>query len=59
MPPRRRLNSASGADEEFSAYGLSDEEIADLRNWAQVWSDDINRRLYRETYVDDEDDETR
>ena len=46
------------ADEEFSAYGLSNDEIADLRNWAQTWADDINRRLYAETYVDDEDEET-
>jgi hypothetical protein len=46
------------ADEEFSAYGLSDDEIADLRRWAQAWSDDINRRLYAETYVDVDDEET-
>jgi hypothetical protein len=53
-----RLSSAQWrADEEFSAYGLSDDEIADLRNWAQAWADDINRRLYAETYVDDGDDE--
>ncbi len=47
------------ADEEFSAYGLSGDEIADLRSWAQAWSDDINRRLYTETYVlgEDEDEE--
>ena len=33
---------------------MSDDEIADLRNWAQAWADDdINRRLYAETYVDD------
>jgi hypothetical protein len=43
-------------DDEFSAYGLSGDEIAELRNWAQGWSDDINRRLYAETYVDDGDD---
>jgi hypothetical protein len=42
---------------EFSAYGLSAGEIADLRNWAQAWADDINRRLYTETYVDGEDEE--
>jgi hypothetical protein len=52
-----RLSSAEWrADEEFSAYGLSGEEIADLRRWAQAWSDDINRRLFTETYVDDEGD---
>jgi hypothetical protein len=37
---------------------LSDDEIADLRRWAQAWSDDINRRLYAETYVDEDDEET-
>jgi hypothetical protein len=53
-----RLSSVQWrADEEFSAYGLPDEEIAHLRRWAQSWSDDINRRLYAETYTDDEDDE--
>jgi hypothetical protein len=46
-------------DEEFSAYGLSGDEIADLRSWAQAWADDINRRLYTETYFlgEDEDQE--
>jgi len=53
-----RLSSVQWrADEEFTAYGLSDDEVADLRNWAQVWADDINHRLYAETYVNDEDEE--
>jgi hypothetical protein len=53
-----RLSSAQWrADEEFSAYGLSEDEIEHLRRWAQAWADDINRRLYAETYVDDEDEE--
>jgi hypothetical protein len=53
-----RLSSVEWrADEEFSAYGLSGEEIADLRRWAQAWSDDINRRLYAENHGDGEDDE--
>lgn len=53
-----RLSSVQWrADEEFSAYGLSGDEIADLRRWALAWSDDINRRLYAQTYSDDEDDE--
>jgi hypothetical protein len=52
-----RLNSAQWrADEEFSAYGLSDDEITDLRSWAQAWAEDIDRRLHG-AYVDDEDDE--
>jgi len=55
-----RLDSAQWlGDEEFSAYGLSRDEIADLRSWAQAWAEDINRRLYAETYVDDENDEIR
>ena len=51
-----RLSSVQWrADEEFSAYGLSDDEIADLRRWALAWSDDINRRLYAENYDFDDD----
>lgn len=50
-----RLNSAQWrADDEFSAYGLSNDDIADLRRWAQAWSDDINRRTYEPPL--DEDD---
>ena len=49
--------SCGAPDEEFSAYGLSEGEIADLRRWAQAWSDDINRRLYAESYADDGNDE--
>lgn len=53
-----RLSSVQWRDdEEFSAYGLSGDEIADLRSWAQAWADDISRRLYAEAYVDDEDEE--
>jgi hypothetical protein len=55
-----RLSSAQWRDdEEFSAYGLSGDEIADLRSWASAWAEDINRRLYNETYVDDVGDELR
>jgi hypothetical protein len=54
-----RLSSVQWrADEEFSAYGLSPDEIADLRRWAQAWADDINRRLYAENYAEGEDDES-
>jgi hypothetical protein len=53
-----RLSSALWrADEEFSAYGLSDEDIIDLRRWAQGWSDDIGRRLYTDGYGAGGDDE--
>jgi Nucleotidyl transferase AbiEii toxin, Type IV TA system len=44
-------------DQAFAEYGLTPQEISDLRCWAQSWSDDISRRLYAETYIDDEDDE--
>ena len=51
-----RLSSVQWrADEEFSAYGLSDDEIAHLRRWALAWSDHINRRLYAENYDFDND----
>jgi hypothetical protein len=52
-----RLNAAEWrSDDEFSAYGLSEETIADLRRWALAWADDINRRLYTETFEEDEDE---
>lgn len=52
-----RLDGADWYDDQaFAEYGLSDEEISDLRRWAQTWSDDINRRLYTETLVADEDE---
>ena len=28
-----------------------------VRGWAQAWADDINRRMYTETLVADEDEE--
>ncbi|MFE9636979.1 nucleotidyl transferase AbiEii/AbiGii toxin family protein [Streptomyces sp. NPDC006463] len=43
---RDRLVGADWADdEEFAAYGLTDEETAELRAWAQRWAGDINQRL--------------
>jgi predicted nucleotidyltransferase component of viral defense system len=52
-----RLDGADWYDDEaFAAYGLTGQLISDLRHWAQAWSDDLNRRLYAETYVEDEDD---
>jgi predicted nucleotidyltransferase component of viral defense system len=45
-----RLSSVTWrADEEFSAYGLTEAEIMDLKRWAQAWADDINQRIYRDT----------
>lgn len=43
------------ADDEFSAYGLSEETIADLRRWAQAWADDISQRLHADSYKEDQD----
>lgn len=36
-------------DEEFAAYGLSDDAITTLRNWAQQWAGDLDERLARES----------
>lgn len=45
-----RLSSAQWrADEEFSAHGLTETEIVDLKRWAQAWADDIDQRIYRDS----------
>jgi predicted nucleotidyltransferase component of viral defense system len=50
-----RLSSAQWrADEEFTAYGLTEAEIMDLRKWAQAWADGINQRIYQDTIDEDE-----
>jgi hypothetical protein len=52
-----RLNAVEWrADDEFFAYGLSGETIADLRGWAQAWADELNQRLYSEGAEEDEGD---
>ncbi|MEV6777696.1 nucleotidyl transferase AbiEii/AbiGii toxin family protein [Streptomyces syringium] len=33
-------------DTEFAAYGLDDDQIAELRRWAQIWADNIAGRLH-------------
>ncbi|MBO0805550.1 MAG: nucleotidyl transferase AbiEii/AbiGii toxin family protein [Nocardiopsaceae bacterium] len=43
-------------DEEFFAYGLAEEDLVELRRWAQAWADDIRLRLASETFVGDDDD---
>ncbi|GAA2365147.1 hypothetical protein GCM10010246_67200 [Streptomyces cuspidosporus] len=44
---RTRLAGAEWyEDEEFHAYGLTDEETATLRAWARNWCDDLDQRLY-------------
>ncbi|MGW1777077.1 nucleotidyl transferase AbiEii/AbiGii toxin family protein [Streptomyces sp. NPDC002104] len=50
---RDRLTGADWADdEEFAAYGLTEEETASLRAWARNWADGLEQRLH------DPDDET-
>ncbi|MET7676042.1 hypothetical protein [Streptomyces seoulensis] len=48
------------SDFEFRRYGLTGEEVAPLRAWAQHWSDDIAERLLEDgaSPDQDEDDET-
>jgi predicted nucleotidyltransferase component of viral defense system len=42
---QERLDGAEWYDDQaFAEYGLSAEEIADLRVWALAWADDIRRR---------------
>ncbi len=53
-----RLNAVQWrADDEFFAYGMSEDDIADLRRWALAWSNEINLRLYAETFEEDPDDQ--
>ncbi len=49
-----RLDGAEWYDDEvFTAYGLIDDDVSDLRTWARTWSDDIARRLSGQVIVDD------
>ncbi|MFE4216521.1 nucleotidyl transferase AbiEii/AbiGii toxin family protein [Streptomyces sp. NPDC056844] len=42
-----RLGGAGWIDDtEFAAYGLDEQAITDLRQWAQIWADDIGERLH-------------
>jgi Nucleotidyl transferase AbiEii toxin, Type IV TA system len=53
-----RLDGADWYDDEaFTEYGLTEEQIGELRFWAQSWSDDISRRLFAENYDYDEDED--
>ncbi|MFF1300793.1 MULTISPECIES: nucleotidyl transferase AbiEii/AbiGii toxin family protein [unclassified Streptomyces] len=50
---RDRLGSAQWIDDaEFEAYGLSQDQIAELRQWAQEWVSDLEQRL--NTGMDDD-----
>jgi hypothetical protein len=43
-----RLAGADWIDDaEFAAYGLDENAMGALRKWAQLWSDDLARRLHR------------
>ncbi|MFJ8078030.1 nucleotidyl transferase AbiEii/AbiGii toxin family protein [Streptomyces sp. NPDC096176] len=43
---RERLAGADWYDdEEFASYGLTEEQITELRTWAQQWTSDLDRRL--------------
>ncbi|GAA4840398.1 hypothetical protein [Kitasatospora terrestris] len=42
---RARLMGAEWIDdEEFTAYGLTEAEIEELRGWTQAWADDLTQR---------------
>ncbi|MER6314308.1 hypothetical protein ABT237_11125 [Streptomyces sp. NPDC001581] len=44
---RDRLAGSDWADdEEFTAYGLTEDETAELRGWAQRWVSDLDQRLH-------------
>ncbi|MGW7207110.1 nucleotidyl transferase AbiEii/AbiGii toxin family protein [Streptomyces sp. NPDC054837] len=50
---RDRLGTAQWIDDaEFEAYGLSQDQIAELRQWAQEWVSDLEQRL--NTGMDDD-----
>lgn len=43
-------------DQAFAEYGLSAEQITDLRMWAQAWASDIFRRTNAEAHGEDADE---
>jgi predicted nucleotidyltransferase component of viral defense system len=55
---KERLDGAEWYDDQaFAEYGLSAEEITDLRMWALAWADDIRRRSNNGTYHEDDEGE--
>jgi hypothetical protein len=40
-------------DEAFTVYGLTENELSDLRTWARAWSDDIAGRVSEEVILED------
>ncbi|OEJ22270.1 nucleotidyl transferase AbiEii/AbiGii toxin family protein [Streptomyces subrutilus] len=52
---RDRLAGADWADDdEFAAYGLTEDETAELRAWAQRWVSDLEQRLHEDDGHDDD-----
>ncbi|MFF4532475.1 hypothetical protein ACFY1P_24805 [Streptomyces sp. NPDC001407] len=50
-----RLAGAEWIDDgEFTAQGLDEAAVGELRRWAQAWADDIAERLMEETAYEDE-----
>lgn len=48
-----RLGGADWIDDtEFAAYGLTEPEIGELRQWAQGWADDLTARLHNQPLDD-------
>jgi hypothetical protein len=55
---KERLDGAEWYDDQaFTEYGLSAEEITDLRMWALAWADDIRQRSNTETHQEDDEDD--
>ncbi|WP_331721162.1 nucleotidyl transferase AbiEii/AbiGii toxin family protein [Streptomyces sp. NBC_00454] len=53
---RDRLAGADWADDdEFAAYGLTEDETAELRVWARRWADDLDQRLHDHERDSDQD----
>lgn len=49
-----RLDGAEWFDDEaFTAYGLTEDDVSDLRTWARGWSDDIADRISEQVIEDD------
>ena len=54
---KARLDGAEWYDDQaFAEYGLSAEQITDLRRWAQAWASDIRWRANAENYEEDDDE---
>ncbi|HLK73431.1 MAG TPA: nucleotidyl transferase AbiEii/AbiGii toxin family protein [Streptosporangiaceae bacterium] len=55
---KARLEGAEWYDDQaFAEYGLSVEEITELRMWALAWAEDIVRRIIADAYEEDIEDE--